>query len=146
MHDQTIRQAEVERAAQLVQAHSFIESLPNKYEEYSAERGANFSSGQRQLLAFARTIVRSPKILVLDEATAHIDTETEEAIQTAMERMREGRTTIVIAHRLSTIQNAQQIIVLHKGEVAEKGTHQELLEKQGLYYKMYLLQNGLARK
>ncbi len=146
MHDQTIQQDEVERAAQLVQAHSFIESLPNKYEEHAAERGANFSSGQRQLLAFARTIVRSPKILVLDEATAHIDTETEEAIQTAMERMREGRTTIVIAHRLSTIQNAHQIIVLHKGEIAERGTHQELLEKQGLYYKMYLLQNGVERK
>ncbi|WP_204524875.1 ABC transporter ATP-binding protein [Priestia abyssalis] len=145
MHDQTIRQDEVEKSAQLVQAHSFIESLPNKYEEYAAERGANFSSGQRQLIAFSRTIVRSPKILVLDEATAHIDTETEEAIQTAMERMREGRTTIIIAHRLSTIQNAHQIIVLHKGEVAERGTHQELLEKQGLYYKMYLLQNGTAR-
>jgi ATP-binding cassette, subfamily B, multidrug efflux pump len=88
--------------------------------------------------------VRNPKILVLDEATAHIDTETEEAIQTALNRMREGRTTIAIAHRLSIIQNAHLILVLHKGQVVERGTHQQLLEKKGLYYKMYLLQNGLA--
>ena len=102
-----------------------------------------FRSGQRQLIAFARTIAANPKILVLDEATANIDTETEEAIQTALAKMREGRTTIAIAHRLSTIQDADQIIVLHHGDIVERGTHQELLVQRGLYHKMYLLQNGL---
>ncbi|MFC3882270.1 ABC transporter ATP-binding protein [Bacillus songklensis] len=144
LHDHTIGEEAIEEAVQFVQAHRFIEALPDKYEHQAAERGTNFSSGQRQLIAFARTIVRNPKILVLDEATAHIDTETEEAIQTALSRMKEGRTTIAIAHRLSTIQNAHLILVLHKGEVVERGTHQQLLEKKGLYYKMYLLQNGLA--
>jgi ATP-binding cassette subfamily B protein len=142
LHDETFTQKEMEESAQLVQAHSFIGSLPQVYHEQVAERGTNFSSGQRQLLAFARTMIRNPKILVLDEATAHIDTETEEAIQIAMDQMRKGRTTMVIAHRLSTIQNAHEILVLHKGEIAERGTHHELLSKKGLYHKMYLLQNG----
>ncbi|KHF29133.1 putative multidrug resistance ABC transporter ATP-binding/permease protein YheH [Anoxybacillus sp. BCO1] len=108
------------------------------------ERGTTFSSGQRQLIAFARTIAINPKILVLDEATANIDTETEEAIQQALEKMRKGRTTIAIAHRLSTIQDADQILVLHQGEIVERGTHQQLLAKRGLYYRMYVLQNGLT--
>lgn len=103
-----------------------------------------FSSGQRQLIAFARTIATNPKVLVLDEATANIDTETEEAIQTALQQMRKGRTTIAIAHRLSTIQDADQIFVMHDGEIVERGTHQELLSEQGLYYNMYLLQNKVS--
>ena len=102
-----------------------------------------FSSGQRQLIAFARTIATNPKVLVLDEATANIDTETEEAIQTALQQMRKGRTTIAIAHRLSTIQDAINF-VMHDGEIVERGTHQELLSEQGLYYNMYLLQNKVS--
>ncbi|RYM05108.1 ATP-binding cassette domain-containing protein [Sporolactobacillus sp. THM7-7] len=132
----------VRKAAQFVQADHFIEKLPNQYHEQIGERGAAFSSGQRQLLSFARTMAQNPKILVLDEATAHVDTETEEAIQVALEKMRSGRTTIAIAHRLSTIQDADQILVLHRGEIVERGTHQSLLEAKGLYYKMYQLQHG----
>ena len=134
------------KAAKFVQADTFIEKLPNTYEDPVVERGSTFSSGQRQLIGFARTIVRNPKILVLDEATANIDTETEEAIQAGLAKMREGRTTIAIAHRLSTIQDAALILVLHKGEIVERGTHQELLAQKGLYYKMYLLQNGLGEE
>jgi len=129
-------------AAQFVQADTFIEQLPAAYEESVRERGSTFSSGQKQLLSFARTIAGQPKILVLDEATASIDTETEEAIQVALEKMRKGRTTIAIAHRLSTIQDADFILVLHHGEIVEQGTHQALLAQQGLYHKMYLLQQG----
>lgn len=129
-------------AAKFVQADTFIQKLPNGYEEQVVERGATFSSGQRQLLSFARTMALNPKVLVLDEATASVDTETEEAIQEALEKMRKGRTTIAIAHRLSTIQDADLILVLHRGEIVERGTHQELLAKQGLYHKMYLLQQG----
>lgn len=133
---------EIKKAAEFVQADSFIEELEGGYEHQVSERGSKFSSGQRQLLAFARTIAANPKILVLDEATANIDTETEEAIQEALQKMRKGRTTIAIAHRLSTIQDADQILVLHRGEIVERGNHQELLAQRGLYYKMYLLQNG----
>ncbi|OCA86894.1 ABC transporter ATP-binding protein [Bacillus sp. FJAT-27986] len=143
LHDQTITDNEIEEAANFVQAQSFIEKLPDKYNHLVVERGATFSSGQRQLIGFARTIVRDPKILILDEATANIDTETEEAIQKSLAKMRKGRTTIAIAHRLSTIQDANLILVLHQGQIVEQGTHQELLAKQGLYYKMYLLQNGI---
>ena len=103
-----------------MQAHAFIEALPNKYNEVLVERGSTLSSGQRQLLAFARTVIRNPKILILDEATAHIDTETEEAIQEVLRDMGKGRTTIAIAHRLSTIQHADCILVLHKGKIVEK--------------------------
>ena len=131
-------------AAEFVQADKFIEQLPSKYEQRVSERGSTFSSGQRQLVAFARTIATNPKILVLDEATASIDTETEVAIQSSLEKMRKGRTTIAIAHRLSTIQDAEQILVLHQGEIVERGTHQELLSQKGLYHKMYLLQNGIV--
>ncbi|TKC18759.1 ABC transporter ATP-binding protein [Robertmurraya kyonggiensis] len=146
LHNKDMSDQEIEEAAQFVQAHLFIEKLEDGYMHQVVERGATFSSGQRQLLAFARTIAANPKILVLDEATANIDTETEEAIQTALEKMREGRTTIAIAHRLSTIQDANLILVLHHGEIVERGTHQELLAQRGLYHKMYLLQNGSAIK
>ncbi|QWU46244.1 MULTISPECIES: ABC transporter ATP-binding protein [Bacillus] len=141
MYNEEITDEEIEEAARYVQANTFIEKLPEKYDTEVVERGAAFSSGQRQLIAFARTIATNPKVLVLDEATANIDTETEEAIQTALQQMRKGRTTIAIAHRLSTIQDADQIFVMHEGEIIERGTHQELLSKQGLYYNMYLLQN-----
>jgi ATP-binding cassette subfamily B protein len=142
LHNQQISDEEVVEAAKFVQADTFIQKLPHGYDEAVGERGATFSSGQRQLLSFARTMAFNPKILVLDEATASVDTETEEAIQLALEKMRKGRTTIAIAHRLSTIQDADLILVLHHGEIVERGTHQELLAKQGLYHKMYLLQQG----
>jgi ATP-binding cassette subfamily B multidrug efflux pump len=144
MYNQDITDDDIVKAARFVQAHEFIEKLPQQYRHQVVERGATFSSGQRQLIAFARTIAINPKILVLDEATANIDTETEEAIQEALANMRKGRTTLAIAHRLSTIQDADQILVLHRGEIVERGNHQELLAQKGLYYKMYLLQNGLA--
>ncbi|MFT8930203.1 MAG: ABC transporter transmembrane domain-containing protein [Sporolactobacillus sp.] len=142
----SISEEEVREAAEFVQADAFIQKLPNTYHEAIGERGATFSSGQRQLLSFARTMTLKPKILVLDEATASVDTETEEAIQQALEKMRKGRTTIAIAHRLSTIQDADQILVLHRGEIVERGTHQSLLQKQGLYYQMYQLQHGVQEK
>lgn len=142
LYNKTLSDEKVQEAARFVQAHSFIERLENGYQHKVIERGASFSSGQRQLLAFARTIALDPKILVLDEATASIDTETEEAIQAALARMRKGRTTIAIAHRLSTIQDADTILVLQNGKIIERGSHQELLAAQGVYYKMYLLQNG----
>ncbi|MBA2878231.1 ABC transporter ATP-binding protein [Anoxybacillus ayderensis] len=144
LHHKRLTDEDIEQAATFVQAHSFIEKLPKRYDHPVTERGTTFSSGQRQLIAFARTIAINPKILVLDEATANIDTETEEAIQQALEKMRKGRTTIAIAHRLSTIQDADQILVLHQGEIVERGTHQQLLAKRGLYYRMYVLQNGLT--
>lgn len=147
MYDDGITDEEIEDAAKFVQADTFIEQLPGTYDTEVVERGAAFSSGQRQLIAFARTIATNPKVLVLDEATANIDTETEEAIQTALQRMRKGRTTIAIAHRLSTIQDADQIFVMHDGQIVERGTHQQLLAQQGLYYNMYLLQNkGILQK
>lgn len=146
LHDTEMTDKEIEEAAQFVQAHTFIEKLDDRYDHKVVERGSTFSSGQRQLIAFARTIAANPKILVLDEATANIDTETEEAIQTALEKMRKGRTTIAIAHRLSTIQDAELILVLHQGEIVERGTHQELLALKGLYHKMYLLQNGSVER
>ncbi|RAZ76827.1 ABC transporter ATP-binding protein [Planococcus halotolerans] len=136
--------SEIRAAAEFVQADKFIAQLPDGYDHKVTERGSTFSSGQRQLLAFARTMAADPKILVLDEATANIDTETEVAIQTSLERMRKGRTTIAIAHRLSTIQDAELILVLHQGEIVERGTHQQLLAARGLYHKMYLLQNGIV--
>lgn len=146
LHNGEITEEEIVEAAEFVQAHHFIEKLDNGFEHQVVERGSTLSSGQRQLIAFARTIAANPKVLVLDEATANIDTETEEAIQIALARMREGRTTIAIAHRLSTIQDANLILVLHHGEIVERGTHQELLAKKGLYHKMYLLQNGVTEK
>ncbi|GGB55425.1 ABC transporter ATP-binding protein [Fictibacillus barbaricus] len=142
LYNKKITDEEVESAAQFVQASSFIEKLPDGYHTELGERGATFSSGQRQLISFARTMAFSPKILILDEATANIDTETEEEIQLALHKMRNGRTTIAIAHRLSTIQDAELILVLHKGEIVERGNHQELLRQRGLYHKMFLLQHG----
>ncbi|MDN3014642.1 ABC transporter transmembrane domain-containing protein [Paenibacillus sp. BSR1-1] len=146
LHNQDMTDEQVKEAAKFVQAHTFIEKLDDGLDHKVVERGATFSSGQRQLIAFARTIAANPKILVLDEATANIDTETEEAIQTALSKMRKGRTTIAIAHRLSTIQDADLILVLHQGEIVERGTHQELLALGGLYHKMFLLQNGAVER
>lgn len=142
LHNEYITDEQLTEAAQFVQADAFIRQLPHGYEEPVGERGATFSSGQRQLLSFARTMAMNPRILVLDEATASVDTETEEAIQEALAKMRQGRTTIAIAHRLSTIQDADLILVLHQGAIVERGNHQELLAAKGLYYKMYLLQQG----
>lgn len=144
LHNKAMTDKQVEEAARFVQADRFIEQLEGGYDHKVVERGASFSSGQRQLLAFARSIAANPKILVLDEATANIDTETETAIQAALAKIRQGRTTIAIAHRLSTIQDADLILVLHQGEIVERGTHQELLALGGLYHKMHLLQNGSA--
>ncbi|MFJ5713172.1 ABC transporter ATP-binding protein [Neobacillus sp. NPDC093127] len=146
LHNESLTDEQVKDAARFVQAHTFIDRLENGFDHKVVERGATFSSGQRQLIAFARTIAANPKILVLDEATANIDTETEEAIQTALAKMRKGRTTIAIAHRLSTIQDADLILVLHQGEIVERGTHQELLALGGLYHKMFLLQNGAVER
>ena len=143
LHNSEMTPEEVRGAAEFVQANEFIEKLPGKYSHRVTERGSTFSSGQRQLVAFARTIATNPKILVLDEATANIDTETEVAIQSSLEKMRRGRTTIAIAHRLSTIQDAELILVLHKGEIVERGTHQQLLTQKGLYHMMYELQNSI---
>jgi len=127
-------------SAKTVGADKFISNLPNKYNEEVKERGATLSVGQKQLISFARALAYDPKILILDEATSSIDTETEQLIQSAIEKLLVGRTAIVIAHRLSTIQNADKIIVLHKGEIREMGNHQELLAKRGIYYKLYQLQ------
>jgi ATP-binding cassette, subfamily B, multidrug efflux pump len=146
LHNRDLSDEDIKQAAEFVQADTFINKLENGYTHKVTERGSTFSSGQRQLIAFARTIAANPKVLVLDEATANIDTETEEAIQTALAKMRKGRTTIAIAHRLSTIQDADQIIVLHHGEIVERGTHLELISQQGLYHKMYLLQNGSVER
>ncbi len=130
----------IKEAAKIVGAEKFIESLPAKYDEIVKERGATLSVGQKQLISFARALAYDPKILILDEATSSIDTETEILIQKAIENLLVGRTAIVIAHRLSTIQNADKIIVMHKGEVRETGNHQELLAKRGIYYRLYQLQ------
>ena len=144
LHNDSMTDEKIKEAAEFVRAHHFIEKLEDGYEHRVVERGSTFSSGQRQLIAFARTIATNPKILVLDEATANIDTETEEEIQAALAKMRKGRTTIAIAHRLSTIQDADLILVLHQGNIVERGSHQELLAQKGLYYQMFQLQNGLV--
>ena len=143
MYQDSLSQAEVEEAARFVDAHDFISQLPQGYDDPVTERGSTFSSGQRQLLAFARTIATKPKILILDEATANIDSETEELIQHSLRKMRQGRTTIAIAHRLSTIQDANCIYVLDKGRIIESGSHEELLAQNGTYKKMYQLQAGM---
>lgn len=140
LNNTQITDEEIIEVAKYVNAHSFIERLPNQYDEEVQERGSTLSSGQRQLLSFARTLAFNPSILVLDEATSNIDTETELLIQDAMRKLTKDRTTIVVAHRLSTIQHADKIIVLHKGEIKEMGNHQELLAKKGLYYNLYELQ------
>ncbi|MBO0488038.1 ABC transporter ATP-binding protein [Vagococcus fluvialis] len=137
-----ITDEQIIEAAKFVQADKYINTLPNKYHAKVIEGGTSFSSGQRQLISFARTIVTDPKILVLDEATANIDTETENLIQEGLEKMRSGRTTIAIAHRLSTIKDANLILVLEKGNIVERGNHAQLIEHEGLYYDMYRLQNS----
>ena len=134
------QEEKIERAARQVHAHSFIQSLPEGYRSPVAERGSRFSVGQRQLLAFARALAHNPRILVLDEATSSVDTETEHLIQNALHQLMESRSSLIIAHRLSTIQNCDRIIVLHKGEIQEEGTHFELLKNRGIYYKLYQLQ------
>lgn len=144
LKDQSIGDHQIIEACKFVQADHFIEDLSDRYDHKVIERGASFSSGQKQLLAFARTIVKDPKILVLDEATANIDTETEALIQEGLERIRRGRTTIAIAHRLSTIKDANHILVLDQGNIVERGSHEELIEKKGIYYSMYLLQQSEA--
>lgn len=142
LYHPTMTFEQVKAAGEFVRADSFIEKLPDQYHHKVLEKGSTFSSGERQLIAFARTIAVEPKILILDEATANIDSETEEEIQKSLNVMRKGRTTLAIAHRLSTIQDADLILVLNKGEIVERGTHEELLETAGIYHKMYLLQNG----
>lgn len=139
---QEISDDQVQAAAAFVDADSFIQELPKGYDSPVSERGSSFSTGQRQLLAFARTVASQPKILILDEATANIDSETESLVQASLAKMRQGRTTIAIAHRLSTIQDANCIYVLDKGRIIESGTHEELLALGGTYHKMYSLQAG----
>ena len=140
LNNEAISPDDIRRAAEIVNADPFIQKLPHGYDEPVTERGSTLSAGQRQLLSFARTLAYDPKILVLDEATANIDTETETLITQALARLMDGRTTIMVAHRLSTIQHADKIIVMHHGEIKESGTHQELLVKDGLYKKLYELQ------
>ena len=140
LNDDNITDAQVKAAAEYVNASHFIEKLPQGYHEPVTERGATFSAGERQLLSFARTLAHNPSIQVMDEATANIDTETEILIQEALEKLMDGRTTIMVAHRLSTIQHADCIMVMHKGRICERGTHRELLEQDGIYRKLYELQ------
>lgn len=140
LYDENITDEQVRKAAEYVNASHFIERLPKGYDEPVSERGATFSAGERQLLSFARTLAHDPSILVMDEATANIDTETELLIQEALDKLMKGRTTIMVAHRLSTIQHADCIMVMHKGKIRERGTHQELLALDGIYKKLYELQ------
>ncbi len=140
LRDESITDEQIEEASREVNAARFIDRLPMRYETPATERGATFSAGQRQLISFARTLAYDPRILILDEATANIDTETEQWIQEAVERLMRGRTTIMVAHRLSTIQHADTIMVMHHGKIRERGTHQQLLEQDGIYKKLYQLQ------
>ncbi|MBR5565599.1 MAG: ABC transporter ATP-binding protein [Roseburia sp.] len=140
LNNENIRLEEIKRAATIVNADPFIQKMPEGYDSPVTERGSTLSAGQRQLLSFARTLAYNPSILVLDEATANIDTETESLITNALEKLMDGRTTIMVAHRLSTIQHADKIIVMHHGKIRESGSHQELLKQNGLYKKLYDLQ------
>ncbi len=137
---QRIQDAQVRQAAEDVNLADFIRALPKGFDEEVRERGSTLSTGQKQLISFARALAHEPKILILDEATSSVDTETEFRVRDALARMVEGRTSLIIAHRLSTIQRADKIIVMHKGKVREMGTHQELLTHRGVYYKLYQLQ------
>jgi len=129
----------VREAAEVVGLREFIESLPGQYDAVVEERGNNLSGGQRQLISLARAFLADPRILILDEATSSVDTETEALIQRALDRVLHGRTSFIIAHRLSTVKNATKILVLDNGEIVEQGTHQQLLELEGYYYKLYTL-------
>lgn len=140
LRNEHVTEEEIEQACDYVNANYFINKLPNRYEERVRERGNNFSSGQRQLLSFARTIVHDPRVMILDEATSNIDTETEQLIQDSLYKMMSIGTMLIVAHRLSTIQHVDNIIVLSKGEIIEQGNHQELLKKRGHYYNLYRLQ------
>lgn len=146
MYQEQLTKADLEAAARFVDADDFIQNLPEGYDTKVTERGLTYFSGQRQLIAFARTMATQPKILILDEATANIDSETEEIIQNSLRKMRQGRTTIAIAHRLSTIQDANCIYILDKGRIIEAGNHQELIQLGGTYKKMYELQAGMMGK
>ena len=138
----TITKEQVVQAAKAIGVHTFIESLPNKYDYVVGERGVTLSAGQRQLIAFLRVYVRNPKILILDEATSSIDSETEQLLQSTLSKLSQNRTTIVIAHRLSTIVSADKILHLEAGKVLEKGTHNDLMQKGEAYAKMYKLQGN----
>ena len=140
LDNEAISREDVIRAARTVHADTFIEKMPGTYDAPVTERGSTLSAGQRQLISFARTLAYEPRILVLDEATANIDTETESLITQALAALMQDRTTIMVAHRLSTIQHADKIIVLHHGRIRESGSHQELLAQEGLYKKLYDLQ------
>ncbi len=135
-----IDDAQMERAAEDVNVADFIRTLPRASSEPVTERGATLSTGQKQLISFARALAHAPGILILDEATSSVDTETELRVRAALERMITGRTSVLIAHRLSTIQRADTILVMHKGQLREQGSHQELLLQRGLYWKLYQLQ------
>jgi len=136
----TMSDERVREAARAVHADRFIEALPNGFETEVRERGATLSVGQKQLLSFARALAHDPRVLILDEATSSVDTETEQLIQDALKLLLRGRTALVIAHRLSTIQNVDEILVLHKGRIRERGSHQTLLAQRGLYWRLYQLQ------
>lgn len=140
LKDDSISQTEMEEACKYVNATHFIDQLPNGYNEEVNERGMNYSQGQRQLLSFARTLVHKPSVIILDEATANIDTETEQLIQDSLNKMMTIGTMLIVAHRLSTIQHVDKIVVLHKGEINEIGSHQELLKKRGMYFNLYQIQ------
>ena len=140
LHDENFTKEDIDEACRYVNADSFISRLPKGVDEELIEKGENLSQGQRQLLSFARTVIHKPQILILDEATANIDTETEVLIQQSLEKMKSIGTMLVVAHRLSTIQHADQIIVLQNGEIVERGNHQELLKNRGYYWKLYQLQ------
>ncbi len=135
-----ITDEQIQTAAEDVNLADFIRTLPNGFKEEVRERGSTLSTGQKQLISFARALAHNPKILILDEATSSVDTETEFRVREALSRMVEGRTSVIIAHRLSTVQQADKIIVMHKGQLREMGTHQELLAHRGIYYKLYQLQ------
>ena len=140
LRDDSIAQSTMEQACEYVNATHFIDRLPNKYEENVVERGVNYSQGQRQLLSFARTLTHQPKAIILDEATANIDTETEQIIQESLKKIMTIGTTLIVAHRLSTIQHVDQIVVMHKGKIIEIGNHQELLKQRGMYFNLYQIQ------
>lgn len=140
LNNDDIKKEDVLAASKYVGAHSFIDKIPGKYDHMVLERGNNFSTGQRQLISFARAVVTKPKLLILDEATANIDSESEEIIQDSLKRIMQDQTMIIVAHRLSTIQHSDKIIVLHKGRIVEEGNHQELLRNEGLYYNLYMIQ------